>query len=219
MANKDYEQKRAECWEEYCKTHPLCNTPVMRLNFDWTFNRAFALGKQSAELSSNSEQLNAEGKEATMRTIKFRGKDRYCGEWWFGSLAYFPDSQTAHIIPCGTCKNEYVTCDFVEVDPATVGQFTGLKDAEGREIYEGDILKGRTNKWRLEDRPEPHDFIGYVRWEDQCDVGLEWTLASMDSSGFSPLNWYVHCVAIGYSTGIIIGNIHDNPELLKGGIG
>lgn len=49
MTNKDYEQKRAECREEYCKTHPLCNTHVMRLNFDWIFDRAFALGKQEKD--------------------------------------------------------------------------------------------------------------------------------------------------------------------------
>lgn len=51
MPDKDYDQKRAECWEEYCETHPLCNTPVMRLNFDWTFNRAYILGKQEETVS------------------------------------------------------------------------------------------------------------------------------------------------------------------------
>lgn len=50
MANKDHEQKKRECWEEYCETHPLCNTPVMRLNFDWTFDRAYILGKQGMEV-------------------------------------------------------------------------------------------------------------------------------------------------------------------------
>lgn len=49
MNNQDYEQKRRECWDEYCKTHPMCNTPVMRLNFDWTFDRAYALGKQEKD--------------------------------------------------------------------------------------------------------------------------------------------------------------------------
>lgn len=63
MTKTEYDQKRAECWEEYCKTHPLCNTHVMRLNLDWIFDRAFAIGKQAAELSSNSEQLNAEGED------------------------------------------------------------------------------------------------------------------------------------------------------------
>lgn len=105
---------------------------------------------------------------------------------------------------------------YIEVDPNTVGQFTGLYDNNGKEVYEGDILNGRTNKWRLESKPAPHDYIGYVRWEGQCDVGLQWVLTTMDSTGSSPLNWYVHCCAIDYSTGIVIGNIHDNPDLLNG---
>lgn len=67
-----------------------------------------------------------------MRTIKFRGKDCYLGEWWHGSFAYFPDSRSAHIIPCGTFKNEAVTCDFVEVNLETVGQFIGLLDKKAR---------------------------------------------------------------------------------------
>lgn len=48
MANKDYEQKKRECLQEFCKLHD-CETPVMRLNFDWTFDRAFALGKQEKD--------------------------------------------------------------------------------------------------------------------------------------------------------------------------
>lgn len=43
------EQKKRGCWEEYCQTHPLCDTPVMRLNFNWTFDRAYALGKQEKD--------------------------------------------------------------------------------------------------------------------------------------------------------------------------
>lgn len=58
MNNQDYETKKRECWDEYCKTHPLCNTSVMRLNFDWTFDRAYALGKQ---------EKDAEKKDRAMR--------------------------------------------------------------------------------------------------------------------------------------------------------
>lgn len=144
------------------------------------------------------------------RPIKFRGISRDTGKWVIGAL--IPNGKNeAYIAPFGRCLQ------LEEVNPDTVGQFTGMLDQNGKEIYEGDILKGRTNKWKLESKPAPHEFIGYVRWESQCDVGLQWVLTSMDSMGSSPLNWYAHCCAIDYSTGVIIGNIYDNPELLKGG--
>lgn len=71
-----------------------------------------------------------------MSICKFRGAKVAGDYWWYGSLAYFPDSQTAHIIPCGTCKGDKVICDFVEVDRDTVGLYTGLTDKNGKDIYE-----------------------------------------------------------------------------------
>lgn len=61
MNNQDYEQKKRECWEEYCQTHPLCNTPVMRLNFDWTFDRAYALGKEKEAITQEDVEKASVG--------------------------------------------------------------------------------------------------------------------------------------------------------------
>lgn len=60
MTQNDYEAKKRECWEEYCKTHPLCNTPVMRLNFDWTFSRAYDLGKEKEAITQEDVEKAAE---------------------------------------------------------------------------------------------------------------------------------------------------------------
>lgn len=63
MTNQDYESKKRECWEEFCFKNPAFNDMLGRKIFNQIFNRAYALGKKAAELSSNSEQLNAEGEE------------------------------------------------------------------------------------------------------------------------------------------------------------
>lgn len=67
-----------------------------------------------------------------MREILFRGKRTDDGEWAYGYYVAFPNGQ--HII----VGDSY--CNYVYVQPETVGQYTGMKDATGKRIFEGDIL-------------------------------------------------------------------------------
>lgn len=120
-----------------------------------------------------------------MREIKFRGKRLDNGEWIYGSL----------VILNGRCFIFNDECR-AEVATATVGQYTGLKDKDGKEIYEGDIV----DYYYLGDNK-----LGLVKYHTNV-FGFELfdIYGSFDyMSGYETR--YYH----------IVGNIYDNPELFK----
>lgn len=121
-----------------------------------------------------------------MREIKFRGKRIDAGEWGYGDLIFSNDYP--HI---GTDKENRFLREC-RVDPETVGQYTGLKDKDGKEIYEGDIVQYH---------PEANMGTGPVVYE----------LGAFRVQGdFDALLYHFSLKALE-----VIGNIHDNPELLK----
>lgn len=135
-----------------------------------------------------------------MRTIKFRGKEIQNGIWVEG---YYRHHKTS----IGTFSH-IVTEDGVDyiVDPETVGQFTGLTDKNGKEIYEGDILNSSFSY-----RDKTSELVGVVE-ADKCNpcfvIHYKWQGSGHDCYEYD-------FIQAGLRTNEIIGNIHDNPDLLK----
>lgn len=128
-----------------------------------------------------------------MREILFRGKRKDSGEWVEGLLWKKKYDTPKLFISCFPDKddNEEV---FV-IYPETVGQYTGLTDKNGTKIFEGDIVQGK-------DRLEKHlEVFGYIDHKDGTFV--------ITGDFMTHYRWLDYEVEV-------IGNIHDNPELLKG---
>ena len=152
-----------------------------------------------------------------MRTIKFRGIKKRGDDWTYGGLVkeacgdvwIFPEGDTY----CNAGGDFYSENEpgIRMVKPETVGQFTGLTDVNGKEIYEGDIIVQHGD-----DMPGIRGAVVYD--EANARFGMAYTnyWESGSVTHFDTLE-RVKC----YSdrnrklTYEVIGNIHDNPELLE----
>lgn len=148
------------------------------------------------------------------REIKFRAKDYETGEWLYGSLiqriGYFPS--ILHPTPTEDGKIRYIeTC----VDKETIGQYIGLKDQNGKEIYEGDILRGDEYPFNCDG---VDNYFAEIVWADNVCGFYRITHKKPNSTvrGISHGNWE-QLDEDDIKSFEVIGNIHDNPELLKDG--
>ena len=134
-----------------------------------------------------------------MREILFKGKRDDNGEWIFGYYVH---------LPIGRCGEEEHLIQALEADgrmgilhrviPETVGQYTGLKDKNGKRIFEGDICQNiKTGE------------IVSVKWHGTM-AGFVWVVHQGKGHNFDFGELFR-----AYDKYKIIGNIHDNPELLE----
>ena len=134
-----------------------------------------------------------------IREILFRGKCCTTGEWVEGFLGI--EVLDDYVIQQFSF-DEYFASECIDqysVKLETVGQYTGLTDKNGKKIFEGDILEGD-----LEDSLDPG-----AKWRSEVIWGkFGWNCKGNKIS--LPMDEY------DIREGEVIGNIHDNPELLKG---
>lgn len=146
-----------------------------------------------------------------MHDIEFRGKRTDNGEWVYGHFCRYgwTGKENTYIIP------NYASALYsIEVNPETVGQYTGLKDKNGTKIFEGDILKGFNYPYKHE---EEFNYFAEVLWFENSPAFGIYTFKNPKSevSGISEGNTDYMEDWIPNSWDVI-GNIYDNPELLEG---
>lgn len=145
-----------------------------------------------------------------MREILFRGKD-FSGvinhNWCFGSLDTIEDDRAIIIY-----SDRFGNKCRIFVDPSTVGEYTGLKDKNGQRIFEGDIVK---NEWC------------FIKGNSIVRFGEYKSLDSSNDYQCGHLGFYLEHISdfnkrtvrkdIMYFANKceIVGNIHDNPEMLE----
>lgn len=139
----------------------------------------------------------------------FRGKRKDNGEWIYGYYCVF--NGMIHCIYTGYAETDCgdIYPDYYEVDPDTVGQFTGYCDESQHNAFEGDILSYCSGL--------NYGVIKYGRYSSPFSIGqdigfyVEWV---------SDRDRNIHRKDLGYwlsaGTAEIVGNIYDNPELLGG---
>lgn len=154
-----------------------------------------------------------------MREILFRGKRVDNGEWMYGYLIIIEASDEETLQ-----KNAYITkpyypfkitvndIDFHElalyrIDPETVGQYTGLTDKNGKKIFEGDIVKYKNTDGAVY-KGVALTVTGKVVYNEKV---AGFAIYGKDELGAK------YCDYLPIKQIKVISNIHDNPELLKGG--
>jgi len=132
------------------------------------------------------------------RIIKFRGKRVDNGEWVYGDLVHFSDHIEIY-------EEKKFFENGIEVIPETVGQFTGLPDKDGKDIYEGDIVKNNNGIYLK------------IYWNDdikgfmQINCNMEQTI----KMGYEWIETEITNCDLRFNNKEIIGNLTESPELLN----
>ena len=126
-----------------------------------------------------------------MHEILFRGKCKTDNKWLYG----FPYVTRKNAVKINWYCSEFGSMRTDEVAPETIGQYTGLTDKNDKKIFEGDIVECVSDGERA--------VISWLKYSACFGLSFDGWCCGFDDYDFSPNDFKV------------IGNIHDNPEILK----
>lgn len=156
-----------------------------------------------------------------MREIKFRGIGLHSGKMIYGGYMSAVSAFDGRYmygpikVKQGQVLHRIVDSNgtFEEIDPETLGQFTGLHDCEDREIWEGDILQSD----HFEDYSGKNYLNHIVKWSDKLSCWMAVNVCNKDDIDIETGSG--NCMMFAYLRSAVdckvIGNIHENPELLN----
>ena len=138
------------------------------------------------------------------REVLFKAKRKNNGEWVEGGFFKEPYTDKTFIIGWNSTGMGFN--EFIEVNPETVCQYTGLTDKNGKEIWENDVITISAYSY---DEPED-DYTGIVIYSEYC---AGWCLKDINHDCMIlPI---CDCAGSYITENHYIGNIFDNPELLE----
>lgn len=148
-----------------------------------------------------------------MREILFKGKRKDNGEWVEGDLFHndntnYPMTLIGGLILSRNKYTDEIDIDgygLIEVDPETVCQYTGLKDRNGKKIFEGDIVKIKFREGRVGSLEKEYNYV--VRYDG--------SQASFEFEGHDELLGCPCLVQQNQHTFEVIGNVFDHKEFLN----
>lgn len=135
------------------------------------------------------------------REIKFRGKGYY--GWFYGYIQEYHEKYGKRICVCPVSIRTWKDALMYEVKEETIGQFTGLHDKNGKEIYEGDIVK----------TPLLDPIFGDIIKDVFCNAEITFNKCSF-VVGYYKRDRNIYLSDL-YDKIEVIGNIYDNKELLE----